>query len=63
MVAGCDPSSTLGGGHADERFWSASRLRVPKFPTLAISLTVLGLNLLDDAIRDTVDPRLRGAVR
>jgi peptide/nickel transport system permease protein len=30
------------------------------FPGLAISLTVFGLNLLGDAIRDLTDPRLRG---
>jgi ABC-type dipeptide/oligopeptide/nickel transport system permease subunit len=29
------------------------------FPSLAISLAVLGLNLLGDAIRDATDPRLR----
>jgi peptide/nickel transport system permease protein len=31
------------------------------FPGLAISLTVLGFNLLGDAIRDIADPRLRGS--
>ena len=31
------------------------------FPGLAISLTVLGFNLLGDALRDALDPRLRGA--
>jgi len=30
------------------------------FPGIAISLAVFGLNLLGDAIRDAVDPRLRG---
>jgi ABC-type dipeptide/oligopeptide/nickel transport system permease subunit len=30
------------------------------FPGLAISLTVLGFNLLGDALRDILDPRLRG---
>jgi len=30
------------------------------FPGLAISLTVLGFNLLGDTIRDVLDPRLRG---
>ena len=30
------------------------------FPGLAISLTVLGFNLLGDATRDIFDPRLRG---
>jgi peptide/nickel transport system permease protein len=31
------------------------------FPGLAISLTVLGFNLLGDALRDILDPRLRGS--
>lgn len=30
------------------------------FPGIAISLTVLGFNLLGDALRDILDPRLRG---
>lgn len=30
------------------------------FPGLAIALTVLGFNLLGDALRDALDPRLRG---
>jgi peptide/nickel transport system permease protein len=31
------------------------------FPGFAISLAVFGSNLLGDALRDTLDPRLRGA--
>jgi len=31
------------------------------FPGLALALTVFGFNLFGDAIRDTMDPRLRGA--
>jgi peptide/nickel transport system permease protein len=31
------------------------------FPGIAISLAVFGANLLGDALRDTLDPRLRGA--
>jgi len=33
------------------------------FPGLAIALTVLGFNFLGDALRDILDPRLRGATR
>ncbi len=33
------------------------------FPGLAIALTVLGFNFLGDAMRDILDPRLRGANR
>ncbi len=36
---------------------------VSTFPGLAISLVVLGFNLLGDGIRDALDPRLRGAGR
>ncbi len=32
------------------------------FPGLALSLVVLGFNMLGDAFRDISDPRLRGAV-
>ncbi len=32
------------------------------FPGLALSLVVLGFNMLGDAFRDITDPRLRGAV-
>ena len=32
------------------------------FPGIAISLTVFGLNLVGDAIRDLTDPRLRGGL-
>src|SRR5215813_6577680 len=32
------------------------------FPGAAITITVLGFNLLGDVIRDALDPRLRGAV-
>lgn len=31
------------------------------FPGMAIALSVLGLNLLGDALRDALDPRMRGA--
>ena len=44
----------------------ASAFLTPKwfmvvFPGVAITVTVLGLNLLGDGIRDALDPRLRGA--
>ena len=31
------------------------------FPGIAISLAVFGFNMLGDALRDVLDPRLRGA--
>ena len=30
------------------------------FPGLVLTLTVFGFNLFGDALRDTLDPRLRG---
>jgi peptide/nickel transport system permease protein len=33
---------------------------VGTFPGLAITITVIGINLLGDALRDALDPRLRG---
>ncbi len=33
------------------------------FPGLAIMITVLSFNLIGDALRDALDPRLRGANR
>lgn len=44
-----------GGAHALQRApWIAL------FPGLAISLTVFGLNMLGDAVRDLTDVKLRG---
>lgn len=47
------------GGKARSLFKSYWWL--PVFPGIALSLTVLAFNLLGDALRDTLDPRLRGA--
>lgn len=33
------------------------------WPGLAIATTVLGFNLLGDALRDALDPRMKGATR
>jgi peptide/nickel transport system permease protein len=61
----------LGLGIPDTASWGAdvSKARasypyhIPAafFPGAAITLTVLGFNLLGDAIRDIADPRLRGS--
>jgi peptide/nickel transport system permease protein len=32
------------------------------FPGLALSLLVYGVNMFGDAVRDVLDPRLRGGV-
>jgi peptide/nickel transport system permease protein len=41
--------------HFDQAVWLGI------FPGLCISLTLLGINLLGDAMRDRLDPRMRGA--
>lgn len=38
-----------------------SHLHLAIFPTLAIFLAVFGFNMLGDALRDVLDPRLRGS--
>jgi hypothetical protein len=32
---------------------------IPTFPGIAISLTIVGYNLLGDGLRDALDPRMR----
>ena len=55
------PAPTWGGmlsGRAREFYAVAPWLAI--WPGLAISLAVYGFNLFGDAIRDVLDPRLRG---
>ena len=40
-------------------FWNHTHLSI--FPGVAITLAVLGFNLLGDSLRDIFDPRLRGS--
>jgi len=47
-------------GEARRYFETKNAWWIAVFPGLAISLTVLGFNLLGDTIRDVLDPRLRG---
>lgn len=46
---------------ADARFNISTAWWLAVVPGVAISVTVLGCNLLGDALRDVLDPRLRGA--
>jgi len=58
------PTPSWGGdlsGDARSYFESAPWMAI--FPGAAISLTVLSFNLLGDAMRDILDPRLRGSTR
>ena len=44
---------TLGRKYINQAWWYTT------FPGLAIAITVLGINMLGDALRDALDPRLR----
>lgn len=56
------PTPTWGGMlSGDSRTYMLAAPWLAIFPGLAISLAVLGWNLLGDALRDIWDPRLRGA--
>jgi peptide/nickel transport system permease protein len=63
MWAWCPaPDAKLGRMLADAQTMVAIAPQMAIFPGLAIVLTVLGLNLLGDGLRDALDPRIR-AVR
>jgi peptide/nickel transport system permease protein len=53
------PIVTWGGMLADARNYITTHWWVALFPGLALQLTVLGLNLVGDWLRDTLDPRLK----
>lgn len=44
---------------ADAQVWLYSAPRLAIFPGVAVALSVFGLNLLGDGLRDALDPRLR----
>ena len=54
------PTPSWGRMLADAQTFAAMAPHVAILPGLAILLTVLGLNLLGDGLRDALDPRLRG---
>jgi peptide/nickel transport system permease protein len=50
---------TWGTMLADSRIYISTSWWLPLFPGLCIFITVLGINLLGDALRDILDPRLK----
>ncbi|MDJ1159127.1 ABC transporter permease [Chelatococcus sp. SYSU_G07232] len=54
------PAPTWGNMLAGSRPFIAQAAWLGIFPGLCISLTLLGINLLGDAVRDKLDPRMRG---
>ena len=57
------PTPTLGGIIADGRDYIQEAPWISLVPGLGIAMTVLGLNLMGDGLRDALDPRLRTAIR
>jgi len=53
------PTPTWGGMLADGRVYISTAWWLATVPGLAILLTVLGINLFGDGLRDTLDPRLK----
>lgn len=54
------PAPTWGNMLAGSRPFIGQAVWLGIFPGLCISLTLLGINLLGDALRDKLDPRMRG---
>ncbi len=53
------PAASWGRDLADSRAWWTTSTHLFWPPAVAISLAVFGFNLLGDALRDVLDPRLR----
>lgn len=52
------PNPTWGGMLADGKQYFASAIWLSVFPGIVISITLLAINLLGDAMRDRFDPRM-----
>jgi peptide/nickel transport system permease protein len=57
------PTPTLGGIISEGRDYIQEAPWISLVPGVAIAMTVLGLNLMGDGLRDALDPRLRTAIR
>ncbi|MCB1809239.1 MAG: ABC transporter permease, partial [Candidatus Competibacteraceae bacterium] len=57
------PTPSWGNIIADGRSYIPEAPWISLFPGIAIALTVLGLNLLGDGLRDVLDPRMQVEVR
>ncbi len=53
------PQASWGRMLSDAQNWMYVAPRLAVFPGLAVAISVLGLNLLGDGLRDALDPRLR----
>jgi ABC-type dipeptide/oligopeptide/nickel transport system permease subunit len=57
------PTPSWGMMLAEGRRYMFDAFWIPTFPGIAISLTILGYNLLGDGLRDALDPRMRRQVQ
>jgi peptide/nickel transport system permease protein len=55
------PTPTWGGMLSDARNYMQVAWWLPAFPGLALLVTLLGINVVGDWLRDTLDPTLRDA--
>jgi peptide/nickel transport system permease protein len=53
------PLASWGRMLADAQTWMYTAPRLAVFPGLAVAVSVLGLNLVGDGLRDALDPKLR----
>ena len=53
------PTPSWGMMLAEGRRFMIDAFWMPTFPGIAISLTILGYNILGDGLRDALDPRMR----
>lgn len=57
------PSPEWGSMLSQARLFLRSAWWIATFPGLAIMVSVLAINLIGDALRDELDPRVRGAIK
>lgn len=57
------PTPSLGSVIADGRDYILEAPWISLYPGIAIAITVLGLNLLGDGLRDVLDPRMKVDIR
>lgn len=62
-IGAVPPTPSLGNIIADGRDFVPVAPWISFYPGMAIAVLVLGLNLLGDGLRDTLDPRIQVAVR
>lgn len=57
------PSPEWGSMLSQSRIYLTRAWWITTFPGLAIMVSVLAINIIGDALRDALDPRLRGAIK